>query len=93
MSEIERAALAILSVLPAHRFELSITHNAHRNFYEPLADYAEEIDWVSDEERLLAVKLDEVWEAQWYPNTPIGFCRIGASSLPALLAALQEAAA
>lgn len=47
------------------------------------------IDWVSEEERLKAIRENSVWTCQWYPNTPVGFYCLGASSLPALIAALR----
>ena len=45
------------------------------------------IDWVSEDERAMAVENNTVWTLQWYPNTPVGFCCIGASSLSTLIAA------
>lgn len=46
------------------------------------------IDWVSEDERLKAIETNSVWTLQYYPNTPVGFNCIGASSLPAILRAL-----
>ncbi len=51
------------------------------------------ISWVSDEERDRAIEQNSVWTIQWYPETPVGFSCIGASSLPALFTALAEIAA
>lgn len=59
--------------------------------YYPDAD--EDAEWVSDEERVKAIETNSWWSAQWYPDTPVGFCSISASSLQALLAALAEIAA
>jgi len=39
------------------------------------------ISWVSDEERIKAIRENNVWTVQWYPRTPISFYCIGASSL------------
>lgn len=47
-------------------------------------------DWVSEEERQKARKTNSLWVLQWYPNTPIGFNAIAASSLPALFEALRS---
>jgi hypothetical protein len=45
-------------------------------------------DWASPEEREKALANNSVWSVQWYPNTPVGFCQIYASSLEALLKAI-----
>ena len=46
--------------------------------------------WVSEEERQRAIETNSMWTAQWYPDTPIGFYVLHASSLPALLDALAS---
>jgi hypothetical protein len=47
--------------------------------------------WVSEDERKRAIALNSMWSVQWYPQTPIGFCVVHASSLTAALnAALEE---
>jgi hypothetical protein len=33
-----------------------------------------------------AIATDELWTMQWYPETPVGFCVLHASTLAALLA-------
>lgn len=38
------------------------------------------IKWVSEEERQKAIRENSVWTIQWYPNTPIGFNCVGAST-------------
>ena len=48
------------------------------------------INWVSEEERRKAIENNSVWSCQWYPNTPVGFCCLGASSLTALIIALEQ---
>lgn len=47
-------------------------------------------DWVSETEREKALENNTVWSIQWYPQTPVGFCRLKASSLGALVEALQD---
>ena len=32
---------------------------------------------------------NSIWTAQWYPETPVGFHRLSAATLPALLDALE----
>lgn len=44
--------------------------------------------WISDEDRTLALRTNSVWSIQWYPDTPVGFYRKYASSLPKLLEAV-----
>lgn len=48
------------------------------------------VTWVSEEERVAALACNSVWTCHWYPNTPVGFNCIGASSLPALISALRK---
>jgi hypothetical protein len=43
------------------------------------------IDWVSDRERQKAIMENSVWTVHWYPDTPIGFYCVGASTLEAAL--------
>lgn len=79
--------------LPTHMsFELS--HNPHKPNYMKLSEYLDmrgnEEDWVSDEQREKALATDELWEAYWFPATPIGSCTVRACDLSALLAVLVE---
>ena len=46
--------------------------------------------WVSEEQRQKAIATDSVWELHWYPDTPIGFIRLLACDLTALVLAAQE---
>lgn len=49
------------------------------------------VSWVSESERLKALRENAVWTIQWYPDTQIGFYCVGASTLEAALnAALEE---
>jgi hypothetical protein len=81
---------AVMAVLPRHEASMTIEHNAHRATYETVEDYAEfrewdDGNWVSVAERDRSFATQELWEIQWYPNTPIGFSVRAASSLHALL--------
>lgn len=44
-----------------------------------------QFDWVSEEERQRAIAANSMWGIQWYPDTPVGFCAVAASSLAALI--------
>lgn len=46
-------------------------------------DENDRIDWASEGERLRAIQTNSVWTIQWYPNTPVGFNCVGASTLDA----------
>lgn len=46
--------------------------------------------WVSPEEMQKSIDGNSVWTIQWYPDTPVGFYLIRASSLDVLLAALDD---
>jgi len=79
---------------PRHKAGLFLTHNEHKGYYEALAHWAddnlEEDDWVCEEEKILALAVDEVWVLQWYPNTPIGFCKLAGYNLSAVLEAARN---
>jgi hypothetical protein len=74
--------------LPAHNGGLYLTHNEHHDSYEPIEQWLDgnegRFQWVTPEEHKKAIAEDSVWSLHWYPNTPIGFHSIGASSLDAL---------
>ncbi len=76
---------------PPH-LTLSLRHNEHKACYQTVAEYCEEFDrddWVSEHQRLKAMGTDEIWELQWYPDTPVGFCLRLAADLESLLEWMQ----
>ena len=98
--KIQDAAGVVLSCLPTHAGELSITHNPNKNSYETVDEYLFSwthifghkffAEWVNEDERALAIATNELWVMQWYPLTPNGFCAIAAASLGALLTHAAE---
>jgi hypothetical protein len=76
--------------LPEHKCGLHLEHNEHRNYYQTVEECYDPEDFVSEEEWLKAIKEDSVWVLQWYPNTPIGFNRIAASTLEAIETELKQ---
>jgi len=76
---------------------LTIHFNEHANLYETVEAWiidAEESEcyfsWVSLDERQRAIETDSVWICQWYPQTPVGFCALAASTFEALMAAVNK---
>ncbi len=60
--------------------------NAQRwadEYGEYRGDDDDRIHWVSEEERQKAIRENSVWTIQWYPDTPVGFCCVGASTFEA----------
>lgn len=47
-------------------------------------------DWVSEEERQKGISTNSKWVLQWYPNSPVGFHDLAASSLRALIEAIPD---
>lgn len=93
MDELEKQ---LRSLLDGKYSCLFIEFNAHKLNYVP-ADEAvldgtyRNADWVSDAEKEKAMETDSVWTLQWYPDTPVGFYQLAASSLDAVIrAALKE---
>lgn len=94
--QIERLEAELRGLLHGEYSSLSIGFNDdHAPNYEKASEWRDyrdpedRIDWVSKEEREKALVENSVWTCQWYPNGPVGFNCIGASSLSALLAALR----
>jgi len=79
-----------LDWLPKHRCGLHLSHNEHRDVYETIEEFYDPEDFISTEEWGKAVAEDSVWVLHWYPNTPIGFIRIAASTLEAIKSKLKE---
>jgi len=75
---------------------LRIEFNQHANNYDTVEQWLAdaEVDpwfsWVSEDERAKAIASDSVWICQWYPDTPIGFSGLAASSFDVLMAAVNE---
>lgn len=81
--------------LPAHKCGLFLTHNEHRDYYEDLEKFIYnnriDDDFASPEAMQRAIDTDECWTLQWYPETPVGFCRVAAPTLEELLAMAEAA--
>lgn len=76
--------------LPEHKCGLHLSHNEHRDVYDTIEEFYDAGDFISPEEWREAVAKDSVWVLHWYPNTPVGFIRIAASTLEALEARVKE---
>lgn len=78
--------------------ELMFCYNQHMGSYMSIEDYFGDClqhsddDWVSPEDKEMAIANNSVWEAHWYPKTPIGSYKILACSLENLLRGLQKIA-
>ncbi|MBB3386024.1 MULTISPECIES: hypothetical protein [unclassified Rhizobium] len=67
-------------------------NDEHSINYETAAEYFSgnpdwDRGWISPEEREKAITTNSVWTLQWYPETPIGFHIVRASSAAAVIAA------
>lgn len=82
-------------LLRGEHSSLSIDFNDHAaNYIDAAKERADgdlpDDEWISESERDKALGLNQVWTLQWYPDTPVGFCRKRASTLPALLMWIAE---
>jgi hypothetical protein len=80
---------------PKHEASLHLSHNPHKSNYETVEQYAkwrelDNEDWASEEQKNKAIATNDVWELQWYPNTPIGFNIMLAADLDVLLDAVNK---
>lgn len=77
---------------PKH-ITLSIEHNPHATNYETVLSHLEWIIshggsdyvWKCEQDREEAVKTNDFWTIQWYPDTPVGFCHMAAPTIEKLL--------
>jgi hypothetical protein len=83
--------------LPEHKCGLSLEHNWHKNYYEDVETWEKglaangcPLEWINDEEREKAIKYDDVWVIQRYPDTPVGFHRLAAFDVRNLLIRAQS---
>lgn len=80
--------------LPPHKISLHLNHNQHKAYYETVESYLVtddgRLDFRSDEERQACLDTNEIWELQWYPDTPVGFYAIAAPTLEALIEYSEE---
>ena len=93
---IERVAKEFAASLPSHKSSFHLTHNQHLAYYQTVEEYladcgAHADQWGDAAERAEAIATNEMWELQWYPDTPIGSYTIYAASLPALMVAVTKA--
>lgn len=83
-------------MFPAHKGSLRLVHNEHLDTYLTVAAAVEQgdhgylDDWVSEEQKQKAIRTNQCWYLQWYPNGPIGFRILAAADLPVLMAAVAE---
>lgn len=88
--------MELADLFPKHACSLYLTHDPHKNCYQTVEKYEDDIfaaepEWVSPEQRARAIASNSFWELQWYPDTPIGFYRLLACDLDVLLAAARKA--
>src|SRR4051812_9176055 len=88
---------AAAEFLPSHKCSLTLEHNPHKVLYRTVAQWLEEVDvepgltWPSPQERQRALDTNEVWVLTWYPNTPIAFQWVAATTLDGVLACARTA--
>lgn len=85
---------------PDHKAGLSLEHDPHKSYHQTVKQWWEEMadghglmdssEWVSEEQKQLAFQFNDIWVLQWYPDTPVGFCRLLAYDLNTLLKAARE---
>jgi len=71
---------------PEHKCGLYLSHNPHRDVYEKPEDFYRAEFSISPEDWQKCIDTDDVWDLQWYPDTPIGFYLVIGSSLELVMA-------
>ena len=77
VAEIKRLRATKTPRWPRHKVSMHITHNNHLSYYETVERALEcgtydAKDFIDPNEMAAAIANNEVWEIQWYPDTPIG---------------------
>lgn len=77
---------------PPHKAGMRISHNDHLSCYQRVEEHLDLIEeepseWLSPEDRQRAIATGDLWEVQWYPDTPVAFRRAFGSTLENALAA------
>lgn len=75
---------------PEHKCGLYLTHNHHKDYYtlaEIYLDYSkiDNDDFATPTSKQRCIETDQIWELQWYPNTPIGFNKVWGATLEDVL--------
>ncbi len=96
MESIAQLEAQLRSLLRGQFSSLTISFNDHAVNYTDAAsaigilDMMDHGEWVSEDEKRRAIETNSVWQIQWYPETPVGFNCLIASSLEVLIAALPR---
>jgi len=96
MSDIEQIERQLRGLLKGEYSQLILTFNDFASNYVTAKQWDEELsdafhgDWVSEDEKQKALATNSVWTLQWYPDTPVGFFAIHASSLAAIFAHIAD---
>lgn len=83
--------------LPKH-INLTIEHNPHATCYETVAAHFshtqepgnELYDFSDKEDEQKCIDQNDFWTCRWYPNTPVGFILLAASSYEKLMALVAQ---
>lgn len=73
----------------ACKASVSLEINGHRNVYETIEEYICDGDYVTPEVMARFREGADVFELQFYPNCPVGFCRVWGTSLAEVLEQAQ----
>jgi hypothetical protein len=92
MSTIPELERQLRNLLQGEHSSLTISFNEHAHNYCDAHKAVERgilgsDEWVSEEEKQRAIETNSVWSLQWYPETPVGFHSLLASSLEAVITA------
>lgn len=75
---------------------LRLDFNPHAVDYQSVTEWLAEFEgddcpfeWVSAAERQRAIDTDSVWVCHWYPDTPVGFRALVASTFETLMVAVN----
>ncbi len=76
-------------IFPKHKCSMTLTHNRHLDYYDTaaqfIADDRNAFNFKSAEAVRRSIDTNEIWELQWYPDTPIGYYSVAAPTLDEVL--------
>ena len=90
---------ALSSALHGEHSSLTVSFNDEhspnyvtaKEWAEKYGGYGPEDGWWSEQDRYKALSKNSVWTIQWYPDTPVGFYVVRASSFEGAIRAFIEA--
>jgi hypothetical protein len=80
----------LLDLLRGQYSNLTLGYNDHAANYQTALEAEQRgefnhVEWVSQQQKEVALRNNTVWILHWYPDTPVAFCSIAGATLASCL--------